>query len=524
MKPHVIQISFANNVKLAEHGLGELAPTRPYELGPFNRSPHVTTVLRLSQKAREANFVLSLEFFSRNIYISIMPEIGEVARAVFHLQKHLKGRKIARIRLPSDDFEDPKIFQTAKTGLTCAHFASTLAGKTVVDAKRQGKYFWLEMDTPPHPLLHFSMAGWFRFKDDAAADYREMKEKDKKGSNEIEWPPRFWKFIIETDDGPKVEAAFTDMRRFSAVRLIDAPAEEMRNTSPLKENGPDPVLDKDILTKDWLAELLNKKHVPVKALLLDQANISGIGNWVADEILYQARIHPEQYSNTLTDQQMTQLHNKLTEVCTTACDLLAESDKFPADWLMKHRWDKGKKDADNRLPNGEKIVHVTVGGRTSAIVPSVQKKTGPVAGDVKEESIDRDVEKSKPRGSKKQSKTNSKVKQDDDDKHDRDHTEDGAASEMKAKTIPAKKSRVKSKAKASKEEIQTHPINPPGNKAKAKQIPSDEPGAEVRMRGRKRKAPTTKGPNETEGVKATKVEESQEAVSGRRRSGRNQGK
>lgn len=48
---------------------------------------------------------------------------------------------------------------------------------------------------------------------------------------------------------------------------------------------------------------------------------------------------------------------------------------------MKYRWDKGKKDS-NVLPNGEKIVHLKVGGRTSAIVPSVQKKTAAVAGDV----------------------------------------------------------------------------------------------------------------------------------------------
>lgn len=61
--------------------------------------------------------------------------------------------------------------------------------------------------------------------------------------------------------------------------------------------------------------------------------------------------------------------------------MLADSEQFPETWLMKYRWDKGKKDS-NVLPNGEKIVHLKVGGRTSAIVPSVQKKTAAVAGDV----------------------------------------------------------------------------------------------------------------------------------------------
>jgi formamidopyrimidine-DNA glycosylase len=110
---------------------------------------------------------------------------------------------------------------------------------------------------------------------------------------------------------------------------------------------------------------------------------AGIGNWVADEVLYQARLHPEQYSNTFAPEQVQRLHDSIVSICTTACETLADSAQFPETWLMKYRWDKGKKGADaNVLPNGEKIVHLKVGGRTSAIVPSVQKKTAAVAGDV----------------------------------------------------------------------------------------------------------------------------------------------
>ncbi len=112
---------------------------------------------------------------------------------------------------------------------------------------------------------------------------------------------------------------------------------------------------------------------------------------IRDEIMYHARIHPEQYSNTLTDAQLRQLHTSLLYVCSTAVDLLADSTKFPENWLFKHRWGKGKKDQKKELPNGDKIVYITVGGRTSAVVPSVQKKTGPVAGDVKSEEVSEDV-------------------------------------------------------------------------------------------------------------------------------------
>jgi formamidopyrimidine-DNA glycosylase len=72
-------------------------------------------------------------------------------------------------------------------------------------------------------------------------------------------------------------------------------------------------------------------------------------------------------------------------ICTTACETLADSAQFPETWLMKYRWDKGKKDS-NVLPNGDKIVHLKVGGRTSAIVPSVQKKTAAGGGDI--DSVD----------------------------------------------------------------------------------------------------------------------------------------
>lgn len=98
-----------------------------------------------------------------------------------------------------------------------------------------------------------------------------------------DWPPRFWKFSLETkeEDGfPKVEAAFIDARRFARIRLVDCDGEKIRDVTPLKENGPDPVVDRDVVTLEWLTELMGRKHVPVKALLLDQANISGIGNWV----------------------------------------------------------------------------------------------------------------------------------------------------------------------------------------------------------------------------------------------------
>jgi formamidopyrimidine-DNA glycosylase len=106
----------------------------------------------------------------------------------------------------------------------------------------------------------------------------------------------------------------------------------------------------------------------------------------SDEILYHAKIHPEQYSNTLNDDQIKELHSSIHYVCSTSIGVLADSEKFPEHWLFKHRWGKGKKNQPAVLPNGDKITFLTVGGRTSAVVAAVQKKTGAVAKEVDEDA------------------------------------------------------------------------------------------------------------------------------------------
>lgn len=299
------------------------------------------------------------------------------------------------------------------------------------------------------------MAGWWKIRNEETAYYKLTNKRD-----EPSWPPKYWKFTLETAEEPKSEHAFVDFRRFGRIRLIDCAAEEMRKVSPLKENGPDPVVDKDILTEEWLVQKLQSKHIPVKALLLDQANISGIGNWVGDELLLDAKIHPEQYSNTLTPVQMKQLHKSIHYVCSTAVELRAESDKFPETWLFKHRWGKGKKDDPQRLPNGEKIKFLTVGGRTSAIIPSIQKKTGEVAADVNgtngyDEGDDHDEEP------KKKARKNTKK-----DKRE-EGGEEAVADDKKTKTPRGKKRAVK------EEQTDATPAGedqPPANK-KAKAEP-----------------------------------------------------
>jgi formamidopyrimidine-DNA glycosylase len=193
---------------------------------------------------------------------------------VHYLKKHAVGRTIASVVAEHDDIVYGKV------GCSADAFKESMTGKKILDARQQGKYFWMVMDSPPHPLMHFGMTGWMKFSNDDASYYKSAKGEDKS------WPPRFMKFVLKLEGGDEDdrEVAFVDARRLARIRLVECEAEQMRKTSPLKENGPDPVIDKDILTREWLQKKLRSKKVPVKALLLDQANISGVGNWVGYDI------------------------------------------------------------------------------------------------------------------------------------------------------------------------------------------------------------------------------------------------
>ncbi|KAI1758175.1 formamidopyrimidine-DNA glycosylase [Xylaria castorea] len=322
-----------------------------------------------------------------------MPEIAEVARVTHFLRQHLVGKKIGKIVAQ----DDSSVF--GKVGTTGSAFQAALVGKRVVSAGSQGKYFWLELDTPPHPVMHLGMTGWVHIRG-AQTAYTRYADRMNDADKEV-WPPKYWKFHLETDGDPKACVAYTDARRFGRIRLVDCPGAEIRSNSPLVENGPDPVVDREIFTEEYLGKKMKGRHVPIKALLLDQAMISGIGNWVGDEIMYQAELHPEQYSDDFSDAEIARLYKAICYVCDTAVENLGDSDQFPKDWLFHHRWGKGKKDAAKTLPNGDKIMFLQVGGRTSCVVPSRQKKTGRVVAGVREEEPEPELETKTKKGKKK---------------------------------------------------------------------------------------------------------------------------
>ncbi|XP_077237953.1 MUTM homolog-1 isoform X2 [Tasmannia lanceolata] len=279
-----------------------------------------------------------------------MPELPEVEAARRAIEEHCIGKKIKKSIIA----DDPKVID----GISPSDFQASLDGKTIVAAHRKGKNMWLQLESPPFPSFQFGMAGAIYIKGVAVTKYKRSAVKDTD-----EWPSKYSKVFIELDDG--LEFSFTDKRRFAKVRLLENPV----SVPPLSELGPDALLE--LMQVDDLVESMSKKKIAIKALLLDQSYVSGIGNWIADEVLYQARIHPLRIAASLSKEEYESLHKCIKEVIQYAVEVDADCSRFPFEWLFHFRW--GKKSGK---VNGKKIEFITAGGRTSAFVPELQKLTG----------------------------------------------------------------------------------------------------------------------------------------------------
>ncbi len=268
-----------------------------------------------------------------------MPELPDIERARRLAEREAVGRRIRAVRCARDDI----VFEDASP----ARVRRALTGRTVIAAGRRGKHLWLELDERPWPLFHFGMTGSFRAGSDRSAGDA--------------WPPRFAKIHLFFDDGG--ELVMTNARRLGRIRLRRDPLCE----PPVSDLGFDPLLD--LPAPRAFARLLERRSAIIKALLLDQSFAAGVGNWIADEVLYQARIDPRRRADGLTADETRRLRRKLKHIVERAVAVDADKDRFPRTWLFHRRWGRTEGAVTARK---ELIVHTTIGGRTTAWVPAVQ--------------------------------------------------------------------------------------------------------------------------------------------------------
>lgn len=300
-----------------------------------------------------------------------MPELPEVESTRVYLSKYCVNQKIKRVNLleqgngPRDGLFDDIIFET-NDQYNRKVYEDSILNKFIKSIKRKGKYLWFELSDKKNTkvvvnlLFHFGMTGSFLIKGKSVPQYKSFKVDD-------QWPPRFCKFEVVLDNDLSI--CFTDPRRLATIKILQRPLEEL----PILKLGLDPLLDK-LPSEEDLFEMMKNMKVPIKSLLLDQEKIfCGIGNYLADEILYQSKIHPESKCNELTLNLIHQLKDKVSCVIETAVEYSLREEEFPSDWLFHYRWSKRNKN-QACMPDGNKIQFITIGGRTSAIVPNVQHK------------------------------------------------------------------------------------------------------------------------------------------------------
>ena len=139
-----------------------------------------------------------------------------------------------------------------------------------------------------------------------------------------------------------------------------------------------PILSQDF-TVPAVAEFLRRRaRAPIKAVLLMQERFPGVGNWMADEILWRAEIHPARLAGSLKPAEVRTLWRECRTVCRQALNAIAgRGDTLPSDlnvgipdtWLFRHRWQRG-----GRCPKtGKPLAHATIGGRTTCWSPARQK-------------------------------------------------------------------------------------------------------------------------------------------------------
>ncbi len=288
-----------------------------------------------------------------------MPELAEVEAVRKQIVKRMKGHTIKNIVA---DESDRWLFAF----VDIPEVRKALTGAKVKGAGRKGKYFWLELNRKPWPIFHLGMSG----------NVALLDPKSKKGAHEKIWGGakmwaerdqdlrerlHFCHLILECDKG--FEFAFIDPRRFGRMWLADDVWEHPR----IKQLGYDPLLD--FPSAKVLGEKLAKRKKAIKAVLLDQGLFAGIGNWLADEILFHAKQNPHTLASKLTTKQISALHKSILSVVKRAVEVDADYERFPKTWLFNERWGKSK---TAKTSKGQKIIHEEIGGRTTAWVPGLQ--------------------------------------------------------------------------------------------------------------------------------------------------------
>jgi formamidopyrimidine-DNA glycosylase len=210
-----------------------------------------------------------------------LPELPEVETIKNELSPRVIGRRLTDVTI-----RDAKLVRQPLV----EEFRQKLMGKRINSLERRGKYLIFHLSSGEVLIIHLKMSG---------ALLLNPEQTD-----------RHARVIFHLDNGSQL--IFTDRRRLGAIWLTE------NEQSIVGKLGPEPLTPE--FTIETLAKRLQKHQAPIKAVLLDQSFIAGIGNMYADEALFAARIHPLSKANSLSPKEIKKLHKAVVDVLRSAID------------------------------------------------------------------------------------------------------------------------------------------------------------------------------------------------------------
>jgi formamidopyrimidine-DNA glycosylase len=268
-----------------------------------------------------------------------LPELPEVETIKNDIAPYAVGHTIKSVEIlnPSTVKQPP-----------VPEFIKRVTGRKITNITRRGKYLFFHLDKNGIMMMHMKMTGSLLVNPEST---------------------RFSRAVLHLDKG--VDIHFSDARKFGKMWL------EKDESAVLANLGPEPI-DTDFTVK-MLAEIFKKRSAPVKAVLLDQTLIAGIGNMYADEALYEAKIHPVRPASSLKPAEIKRLFDAIRLVLNEALkkggasvrDYVrpsGESGHAHDDFIVAHG-------TGNKCPrDGSPIERIVVRGRGTYYCPKCQKE------------------------------------------------------------------------------------------------------------------------------------------------------
>ena len=239
-----------------------------------------------------------------------MPELPEVETIKRGLVELIIGKKIKTIAV----LDSPKSLRASKNDLD-----AFVINHKISNINRRGKALIITLDSDYVFLAHLRMTGQlvYREKD---FNFGAGHPNDSLIGN---LPDKTTRIIIEFTDDSKL--FFNDQRKFGYFKLM--PKDEVENDSFIKKLGPEPLDTNKSITEQFIKRIRKRNNSLVKAAILDQSVIAGIGNIYADEALFLAKVHPASKVKDLTDDELVSILESAIKVMKLSIKLGGSTDK-----------------------------------------------------------------------------------------------------------------------------------------------------------------------------------------------------